>query len=199
MQGRAVRLVGVMPRRGRGGLPETVDLAVDQQHDARRRRPEGRRRLDVRLAPADEGAVDHLEVGHSVGVSASGERFERLDLVGPGGDDELAAALARHPVLRAEGVQPLASLDAQDGLQRVGRVVDAGMNGATIAAMKEARQSSPCSEDGLEGATRRHRDPAGGGVRGSPAAGRPCRRRSRRPGGGRPCGGGRHGPRRSRP
>ena len=39
-------------------------------HDSRRRRPDGRRRLDVRLAPADEGAVDRLEVGHPVGVSS---------------------------------------------------------------------------------------------------------------------------------
>ena len=101
-------------------------------HDSRRRRPDGRRRLHVRLAPADEGAVDHLEVGDAVGVSPRRECFERPDLVCPSGDDQLAAPRAGYALLGAEGVQPLAPLDAEDGLQRVPRVIDAGVDDAAV-------------------------------------------------------------------
>ena len=78
-----------------------------------------------------KGAVDYLEVRHPVGVSPRHQRFERADLV-RGGDDQLAATLARHAVLLAEGVQPLASLDAEDGLQGIPRVIDAGMDDAAV-------------------------------------------------------------------
>ena len=86
----------------------------------------------MRLAPAHESAVDHIKVGDAVGVSPPRERFERPDLVGPGGDDQLAATLARHAVLLAEGVQPLASLDAEDGLPGIPRVIDAGEDDAAV-------------------------------------------------------------------
>ena len=95
---------GQQRHRARRGHPRQgahVRLRLD---DAARRRPDGRRRLDVRLAPAHEGAVDHLEVGDPVGVSPRRERFERADLVGPGGDDQLAGPRAPHAVLLAEGV-----------------------------------------------------------------------------------------------
>ena len=79
-------------RRGHPRQGANVGLGL---HDSGRRRPDGRRRRHVRLAPADEGAVDHLEVGDAVGVSPRRERFERPDLVGPSGDDQLAASRAR--------------------------------------------------------------------------------------------------------
>ena len=106
-----------LARRGHPRQGANVGLGL---HDSRRRRPDGRRRLHVRLAPADEGAVDHLKVGDAVGVSPRRECFERPDLV-RGGDDQLAAPRARHAVLFAEGVEPLASLDAEAGLQGIPR------------------------------------------------------------------------------
>jgi len=45
------------------------------------------------------------------------ERFERPDFVCPRGDEQLAATCARHVALVADGVQPLAFLDAEVGLQ----------------------------------------------------------------------------------
>ena len=59
-------------------------------------------------------------------VPAIAEQLDR------GLDDQLAAALARHAVLLAEGVQPLASLDAEDGLQGIPRVIDAGVDDAAV-------------------------------------------------------------------
>ena len=124
--------------------------------DSRRRRPGGRRRLDVRLAPAHESALDHLEVGDAVGVSPRRERFERPDLV-RGGDDQLAATLARHSVLLAEGVQPLASLDAEDGLQGIPRVIDAGVDDAAVVGAGLLPGAGQAFDHARRAAAGRHR------------------------------------------
>ena len=125
-------------------------------HDAARGRPDGRRRLHVRLAPAHERTVDQLEVRHPVGVSPRHERFERPDPV-RGGDDQLAATRARYAVLLAERIEPLASLDAEDGLQGIPRVIDAGMDDAAVVRARLQTRAGQAFDHARRAAAGRHR------------------------------------------
>jgi hypothetical protein len=86
----------------------------------------------VWLASGEVGAVHHLD-RHAVGRRARGQRFERGDLPGGRGDDELAAARVRDVVAGGEVVEAFAAFDAQGRLERVGGVVDAGVNDAAVA------------------------------------------------------------------
>ena len=68
-------------------------------------RTQRRDRSNRRLARGDERAIDELESFDAVGRAALLQRLELPDFVLVGGDDELAAALVRHAVARAELVQ----------------------------------------------------------------------------------------------
>ena len=79
---------------------------------------------DMRLARADFVGGQPAHAGQAVGDAAALEFAQALDLVGLGGDHDLAAALVLHAVRGAERVHLVAALDAQTRLERAGFVVE---------------------------------------------------------------------------
>jgi hypothetical protein len=69
---------------------------------------------------------------HSVGAALCEQRFEGGLLRRVGGHDELAAALVRDATRNAVVEQPTGAIDAQLGLERSGRVVDARVDHAAV-------------------------------------------------------------------
>ena len=59
-----------------------------------------------------------------------------------GRDDELAAAVVRNVILFAECVEAIRPFDAQLGLHRAGRIVDACMDDAAIVGGRFLTESS---------------------------------------------------------
>ena len=74
------------------------------------------------------------QAGHAVGLAAALELVQAVQLGGVGRDDHLAAALVRDAPLLAVLVHLARALDAQAGLERAGRVVDAGVDHAGVVA-----------------------------------------------------------------
>src|SRR5437773_471058 len=105
-------------------------------HDTGRWRPQRGGRVNRRLAPADERAIDELELFNAVSRTAELERLEIGDVMLVAGDDELAAARVRNAVPSAELVQQVAALDAEPRLERAGRIVDAGMNHTAVVCAR---------------------------------------------------------------
>ncbi len=92
--------------------------------------PQRGRRSDVRLARLQRARIDGLE-RDAVGGRRSRHSLE-LSLFSRRRDDELAAAHVRHAVLPAERIQARAALVAEPRLQRIRRMVQAGMNHAAV-------------------------------------------------------------------
>ena len=138
-----------------GGARQQVDLAAAGERcqgphqrfrvdDAGERRPERGRRLDRRLPPADETAVHDVQITGAVGSAAPRERLEIGNLRGSAAGDQLPAARVPHVVPGAEPEQLVAPLHAQPGLERAGRVVDAGVDyPAVVGARLHARPRAP--------------------------------------------------------
>ncbi len=80
------------------------------------------------------GAVEPPQPRDVVRAGAALELVQPRELGVVDGHDELAAALVAHAVLVAELVQLAGAGDAQLGLQRAGRVVDAGVDDAGVVA-----------------------------------------------------------------
>ena len=91
---------------------------------------------DGRLTAPDEFTVDDFEIAGAVGAAARGQRLELRDLVRPAAGDQLAAARVRHAVPGAEPIERVAPLDAQAGLERAVRVVDAGVDHAAVVGAR---------------------------------------------------------------
>ena len=113
-------------------------VAVDDAGRGRQQRGVAGER---RLQRGELGGVEAAQVVHAVGVRALGDRLQRRCLRRGAGDHQLAAARVVHPVLRAPGVQALAALHAQAGLERAGRVVQPGVDHLAVA----------CADAGAEG------------------------------------------------
>ncbi len=134
-------------RRGRDArdLPAEAQLAAGRAHvvgqlradgpevdDPGVRRVQRRDARRVRLDLAQAVGVQPPHARHAVGVRAPLDLGERRQLAVAEGDDELADAVDRDAVALAVRVHPRGAVDAQLGLQRAGRVVDAGMDHAAV-------------------------------------------------------------------
>ena len=82
----------------------------------------------------DLGGGQAAEARDAVLDASALELVEGAELAVVEGDDELAAALVRHVVLVAVGVEGVAALGAELGLQRARLVVDAGVDDAGVVA-----------------------------------------------------------------
>lgn len=91
---------------------------------------ECRRRRDVRL-PLGERRTIHRFERDAIGGGGRMHGLELPFLTGCG-HHQLAAAHMRHVKLPAERIQPRAPLVTQPCLQRIGRVIETGMNDATV-------------------------------------------------------------------
>jgi hypothetical protein len=91
---------------------------------------------DVRLARADERAVDHAQTFDAVGFAACLQRFESAHLLFVVSDDQLPAAVVRHAIPLAELIEQSRPLHAVARLQRSGRVVDAGVHDLTVVCAR---------------------------------------------------------------
>ena len=88
----------------------------------------------VRLDLAQLVAVEPAHAGDAVRGRAPLELPQPLQLAFVEGDDELAALLVRDPALLDVRAQQLDAAPAELRLQRPGRVVDAGVDDAAVAA-----------------------------------------------------------------
>jgi hypothetical protein len=116
-----------------------LGLAEQRQHQAVAVDDAGRGRQQrvmagkCRLQRGELDGVDPAQIVHAVGARALGDRLQRRRLRRSAGDHQLAAARVAYPVLRAPGVQALAALHAQAGLERAGRVVQPGVDHLAVA------------------------------------------------------------------
>ena len=126
---------------------ESEDLAVRGAHvvgerprdravvgDRGRRRVQARDGGGVRLELAQLVALDPPQPGHGVRRASSLELAQPLELGLVDRDDELPALVVGEAALRAVGAQQLDAAPAQARLQRPGRVVDARVDDAAVAA-----------------------------------------------------------------
>jgi hypothetical protein len=97
--------------------------------------------VHVRLARLDERGIDQGQPFDAVSRATRVKRFDLRDLVRLAGDDQLPDASVRHLVPGAERVHRQPSLDAQPGLQRAGRIVDACVDHAAV--VRAAVESGP--------------------------------------------------------
>ena len=86
----------------------------------------------------ESNAAVHSSAGSSVRAAAIGRGARRDAAELPAlclaaGDDQLAAAPVRDAALGAIGVEHLAAGDAEPGLERARRVIDAGMDHLAVA------------------------------------------------------------------
>src|SRR6266568_998894 len=101
--------------------------------DAGGRHVESGDSLDVRLAGANLGRANEAQAFDAVLFAAFLQRGEFRFFVWFGGNDEFAAVAIRHVMLRAKFVGEAIPLNAEARLQRVFRVVDAGVVDAAVA------------------------------------------------------------------
>jgi hypothetical protein len=100
-------------------------VAVD---DPRRRGEEPAHAGDLRLERADLVPREQDQVDDAVRLGVRLQPPERRDLLLGGGDDELADASVGDAPLGTIAVQRKLPLHARAGLQRAGRIVDAGVD-----------------------------------------------------------------------
>jgi hypothetical protein len=114
-------------------------IALERQHqgvtvdDAGRGRKQRAVRPERRLERADLCAAEPEEVVDAVRLRLCLERRKLGDLALVGGDDQLAAAPVLHAVLAAEAVKHHLALDAEPGLGKAGRVIDASVDDFAVA------------------------------------------------------------------
>jgi hypothetical protein len=112
----------------------------------------------VRLDRAQAAGVQPPQVRHAVGARTPLELREPRQLVLAERDDELADAVDGDGAALAVGVHARGAVDAQPGLQRAGRVVDAGVDhAAVVAALVCGRRGLALDdEQAAAGAAREH-------------------------------------------
>ncbi|MNP10479.1 hypothetical protein D3C76_1026320 [compost metagenome] len=107
-----------------------VGVAVD---DAGAWREQGGDAPYGRLQGMQAGGIDFLQVMHTTGRGVDGEAVQLGALGVLHRHQQLADALVRHVVGGAPGVQAFAAFQAEFGLQRAGRVIEAGVDDFGIA------------------------------------------------------------------
>ena len=100
---------------------------------ARLRRPEGRASVDSRLAALNLGLVQELERARTVCRCEHRDPLERLLLLRLDRHDELARATVRDVVLLAARVETLSAFHAAACLERVGRIVEPGVDDLAVS------------------------------------------------------------------
>src|SRR4029453_484602 len=108
-------------------------------------RPDGMRRDDVRLALSPERVVGAFET-RPVG-RRRGHALLQRPLLPSGADDELAATDVGHAVFRAEGIEPVATLDAEPGFERARRVVQPRVNDTAVVGRRDLTGARVLLED----------------------------------------------------
>jgi hypothetical protein len=86
----------------------------------------------LRLACANEAAVDHFEAAYAVLGSELTQCFEFPDLGVIGRDYQLAASFVRYSIPRAVVEKAVGPFHAESCLQRSGGIVDPGVDDATV-------------------------------------------------------------------
>jgi hypothetical protein len=122
-------------------------------HDRGPRRVQRLDAAHVRFDVRDLGGGDALEAGDAVGGAAALELVELRPLGLRDRDDQLAVAARGQAALDAVVVQLARALGAEAGLERAGRVVDAGVQDAGVV---------PGLVEALDGLALEHRDGAVG-------------------------------------
>ena len=107
-----------------------VGVAVD---DSRARREQGGDPADLGLQRAQRGAVQRHQVVDPAGACVGRQGLEPLALVFLHRHQQLADAPVADAVAGAPGVQAFAAFQAEIGLERAGRVVEAGVDHFGIA------------------------------------------------------------------
>jgi hypothetical protein len=100
--------------------------------DGRRRRVQAGDTCGVRLERAQLGPVDPAQTRNSVGAGAALQLPQTIKLPFVDRDDQLPALLEREISLSAIGAQKFEPASTELGLERPGRVVDAGVNDAAV-------------------------------------------------------------------